>query len=88
MHVLDCYQIFFPKGAYFEDKFLLICTVFMIEREIFKDKWGSLEYCSWGCCDCNCNCNCNCDCDCCGDDCCEHCAYQCCAEICASLFRC
>ena len=64
MHVLDCYQIIFPKEATFEDKFLLICTVFMIEREIFKDKWGSLEYCSCICGDCKCDCNCNCNCKC------------------------
>ena len=89
MHVLDCYQIFFPKGASFENKFLLICAVFMIEREIFKDKWGSLEYvcCSCNFSDCKCNCDCNCECKC-EDDCCEKCLSQCCAEFCASLFRC
>ena len=74
MHVLDCYQIIFPKDASFEDKFLLICTVFMIESEIFRDKWGSLEYCG------------SCDCDC-GDDCCTDWGYRCCAEIFASCFR-
>ena len=87
MHVLDCYHIFFPKGAYVEDKFLLICTVFMIEREIFKDKWGSLEYVCCSCSDCKCNCDCDCKCKC-EDDCCEKCLSQCCAEFCASLFRC
>ena len=73
MRVLDCYQIFFPKDATFEDKFLLICTTFMIESEIFRDKWGSLDYCG---CDCECS-----------DDCCADCGYRCCAEICASFFR-
>ena len=51
IHVLDSYQIIFLKETTFEDKFLLICTVFMIESEIFRDKWGSLEYC--GSCDCD-----------------------------------
>lgn len=45
MHVIDCYQIFFPKDASFKDKFLLICSVFMIENEIFKNKWGNLDFC-------------------------------------------
>lgn len=74
MHVLDCYHIFFPKGISFEDKFLLICATFMIEYEIFRDKWGSLEYC--GSCDCECN-----------EDCCVDCGYRCCAEIFAGFFR-
>ena len=74
MHVLDCYQIFFPKEASYEDKFLLICTVFMIESEIFRDKWGSLEYCG------------SCDCDC-GEDCCADWGYRCCAELFSSFFR-
>ena len=74
MRVLDCYQIFFPKNATFEDKFLLICATFMIESEIFRDKWGSLDYC--GGCDCECN-----------EDCFVDCGYRCCSEIFASLFR-
>ena len=74
MHVLDCYQIFFPKAITAEDKFLLICATFMIECEIFRDKWGSLEYC--GSCDCECS-----------DDCCADCGYRCCAEIFAGFFR-
>ena len=78
MRVLDCYQLFFPKNATFEDKFLLICATFMIESEIFRDKWGTLDYC-----DC---CKCDCDCECSGD-CCADCGYRCCAEIFASLFR-
>ena len=76
MHVLDCYQVFFPKGATFDDKFLLICTVFMIESEIFRDKWGSLQYCS--------GCSCDCECD---DDCCADWGYRCCAELFSSFFR-
>ena len=78
MHVLDCYQLFFPKGATFEDKFMLICTTFMIESEIFRDKWGSLEYCG--------SCSCDCDCEC-GEDWCSDWGYRCCAELCASFFR-
>ena len=74
MRVLDCYQIFFPKNATFEDKFLLICATFMIESEIFRDKWGSLDYC--GSFDCECN-----------EDCCVDCGYRCCSEIFSSLFR-
>ena len=74
MRVLDCYQIYLPKDATFEEKLLLICSTFMIESEIFRDKWGSLDYC--GGCDCECN-----------EDCCADCGYRCCAEIFSSLFR-
>lgn len=72
MHVLDCYQIFFPKGASYQEKFLLICSVFMIESEIFRDKWGSLEYCECGDC---------------GEDCCMDCSHRCCAEFFSGFFR-
>ena len=74
MRVLDVYHIFFPKNASFEDKFLLICCTFMIESEIFRDKWGSLDYCG----------DYNCECD---EECCVDCGYRCCAEICSSFFR-
>ena len=80
MRVLDCYQIFFPKNASFEDKFLLICATFMIESEIFRDKWGSLDYCTG----CNCDCDCSCECN---ENCCVDCGYRCCAELFSSLFR-
>ena len=43
MHVLDCYQITFPTEANGEDRFLLICAVFMIEYIIFRNKLGTLE---------------------------------------------
>ena len=76
MHVLDCYQIYFPKDSTIEDKILLICAVFMIEHEIFRDKWGSLEYCT----DSGCSCTCN-------EDCCLDCGYRFCAEFCSSFFR-
>ena len=72
IHVLDCYQIFFPRNASSVDKFLLICSVIFIEHQIFKDKWGSLDCC-------------NCDCDC--EDCCADCGYRCCAELCTNCFR-
>lgn len=75
IHVLDCYQIIFPKNSTYEDKLLLICSVFSIEKEIFKDKWGTLDCCS---CDCSCDCN----------DYCLDCCYRCCAEFCSSCFRC
>ena len=80
MRVLDCYQIFFPKNASFEDKFLLICATFMIESEIFRDKWGSLDYCTG----CNCDCDCSCECN---ENCCVDCGYRCCAELFSGLFR-
>lgn len=75
MHVLDCYQIVFPKNSSFEDKFLLICSVFSIEKEIFRDKWGTLD-----CCSCNCDGDCN--------EYCLDCCYRCWAEFCSSCFRC
>ena len=50
IHVLDCYQIFFPSTASGEERFLLICVVFMIEYQIFRNKFGSLD-----CCNCNCD---------------------------------
>lgn len=74
MRVLDCYHIFFPKDASFEDKFLLICASFMIENQLFKDKWGSLDCCGGYC-------------ECC-EDCCADFGSRCFGEICASCFRC
>ena len=79
MYVLDCYQIFFPKNSTFEDKFLLICSVFSIEKEIFRDKWGTLN-----CCECSCICDGDGDCN----EYCLDCCYRCCAELCSSCFRC
>ncbi len=65
MNVLDCYQILFPKMSSVEDKLLIICTVFMIEYEIFRNKWGNL-----GCCDCEGSNNCCAYCgNCCSDFC-------------------
>lgn len=78
IHVLDCYQIFFPKNSTLEDKLLLICSAFTIEKEIFRDKWGTLD-----CCECSCNCG---DGDC--NEYCLDCCYRCCAELCSSCFRC
>ena len=49
MHVLDCYQILFPTTASGEERFLLICVIFMIEYQIFRNKFGSLECCSCDC---------------------------------------
>ena len=46
MHVLDCYQILFPTNATGEERFLIICAVFMIEYQIFRSKSGTLECCS------------------------------------------
>jgi hypothetical protein len=40
MYVLDCYQIIFPKKASVEDKLLIICTAFIIEYQIFRNKWN------------------------------------------------
>ena len=48
MHVLDCYEIIFPTEASGEDRFLLICAVFAIEYQIFRNKFGSLE--CYNCC--------------------------------------
>ena len=78
MHVLDCYQVFFPKKASVEDKMLLICATFMIESEIFRDKWGSLE-CCWECKGDTC-CECN-------EDTCADCCLRCCGELFAGCFR-
>lgn len=41
--VINCYEINFPKNSSFEDKFLLICTAFMIENEIYENKWGCFK---------------------------------------------
>lgn len=46
MHVLDCYQITFPSNATGEERFLLICAVFLIEYQIFRNKLGTLDCCS------------------------------------------
>ena len=49
MHVLDCDQIMFPNNSTGEERFLLICGVFMIEYQIFRNKSGNLECCACGC---------------------------------------
>ena len=46
MHVLDCYQITFPSNATGEERFLLICAIFLIEYQIFRNKLGTLDCCS------------------------------------------
>ena len=76
MHVLDCYQVIFPKKVSVENKMLLICSTFMIESEIFRDKWGSMEY-SIGC-----------DCNCCNEENCGYCLLRCCGECLGSCLRC
>ena len=48
MHVLDCYQITFPINATGEERFLLLCAVFLIEYQVFRKKFGTLECCSYG----------------------------------------
>jgi len=45
MHVLDCYQITFPINATGEERFLLLCAVFLIEYQVFRKKFGTLECC-------------------------------------------
>ena len=47
MHVLDCYQITFPINATGEERFLLLCAVFLIEYQVFRKKFGTLECCSY-----------------------------------------
>ena len=76
MHVLDCYQILFPTAASGEERFLLICVVFMIEYQIFRNKFGSLE-----CCNCDCE---NSE----GEGCCTVCLRRSCADCCLGCFRC
>jgi len=49
MRVLDCYQIMFPTNATGEERFLLLCVVFMIEYQIFRKKSGNLEFCACDC---------------------------------------
>ena len=71
IHVIDCYEINFPKNATFEDKFLLICSVFMIENEIFRSKCRSLES--------KCFNGENC--------CCVECFHKCCTELYSHCFR-
>ena len=48
MPVLDCYQIIFPINATGEERFLLLCSVFLIEYQIFRNKFGSLDCCPCG----------------------------------------
>lgn len=76
-HVLDCYEILFPINASGEERFLLICVVFMIEYQIFRKKFGSLECC---CCDCMNS-----------DDpagtCCNECMRFTCGRCCLEMFR-
>jgi hypothetical protein len=76
MHVLDCYQILFPTNATGEERFLIICAVFMIEYQIFRSKSGTLECCS---------------CDCGGtsenENCCQDCLRHSCLGCCSGLFR-
>ena len=76
MHVLDCYQILFPTNATGEERFLIICVVFMIEYQIFRSKSGTLECCS---------------CDCGGtsenENCCQDCLRHSCLGCCSGLFR-
>ena len=43
IYVINCYEINFPKNSSFEDKFLLICAAFMIENEIYENKWGCFK---------------------------------------------
>ena len=49
LNVLDCYEILFPQAASGEERFLLICVIFMIEYQIFRGKFGSLDCCSCDC---------------------------------------
>ena len=75
MHVLDCYQILFPTSATGEERFLLICVVFMIEFQIFRNKFGSLEFCDCGYEDTE------------GEGCCSVCMRHSCAGCCMGCFR-
>lgn len=75
MHLLDCYEILFPTNASGEERFLLICSVFMIEFQIFRNKYGTLE-----CCNCDCSAYEN-------ESCCEQCLRHTCAGCCMGIFR-
>ena len=72
MYVLDCYQIIFPKTASVEEKLLIICTAFMIEYQIFRNKWGSSVGC-WYCED--------------PEDCCAYCGDHFCTNCLSNCFR-
>ena len=73
MHVLDCYQVYFPKSSTIEDKILIICATFMIENRIFKNKSGELENCE----------GCYCD-----KYCCRDCAHYCLEGCLSGICRC
>lgn len=75
MHVLDCYEILFPTNASGEERLLLICSIFMIEYQIFRNKYGSLECCSCACEETE------------GETCCQQCLRHSMAGCCMGIFR-